>query len=71
MGRPPSFLGLSQRSVTDLLSKSTILGSPGWLGGPEEDVVKDEIDRAGTVLYLSVLTVWVLCQDGVSCEQRL
>merc|ERR1719309_767177 len=29
----PSHLGLSHRRVTDLLSKSTILGSPGWLGG--------------------------------------
>ena len=34
MGRPPSLLGFSHLSVTDLLSKSTILGSPGWLGGP-------------------------------------
>ena len=34
MGRPPVSLGLAQRRVTDLLSKSTILGSPGAEGGP-------------------------------------
>ena len=28
--------GLAHRKVTDLLSKSTILGSPGALGGPEK-----------------------------------
>ena len=34
MGRPPVSFGFAHRSVTDLLSKSTILGSPGALGGP-------------------------------------
>ena len=36
MGRPPVSVGLFHLSVTDLLSKSTILGSPGALGGPED-----------------------------------
>ena len=36
MGRPPVSLGLVQRKVTDLLSKSTILGSPGAEGGPNK-----------------------------------
>ena len=33
---PPVSFGLAHRKVTDLLSKSTILGSPGALGGPEK-----------------------------------
>lgn len=36
MGRPPVSFGFAHRNVTDLLSKSTILGSPGALGGPEK-----------------------------------
>ena len=34
---PPVSFGLAHRKVTDLLSKSTILGSPGALGGPENE----------------------------------
>ena len=33
---PPVSFGFAHRKVTDLLSKSTILGSPGALGGPEK-----------------------------------
>ena len=39
MGLPPVSLGLDQRKVTDLLSKSTILGSPGGPGGPEMTMI--------------------------------
>ena len=50
MGRPPSSMGLFHLRVTDLLSKSTIPGSRGSLGGSA---------KARGVMQSRSLTLWI------------
>ena len=68
MGLPPSSFGLAHFSVTDLLSKSVISGSPGWLGGPGR---KGYFHQWNFDNDFAMLTVGVLCQDWIAGEYWL
>lgn len=68
MGRPPVSLGFVHLRVTDLLSKSTILGSPGGPGGPAELYF---LKNPEFCFFKKKLTVRILCEDGVAREHRL